>query len=88
VWPFDVREGDTHTREGASLPTYLNSACVYAAHRHGKSANTGAPRGIFRSQAEWVELLQQGGAFTVTKIGSVVPRNVCVPLVDPGTRPR
>ena len=42
--------------------------------KHGQVA--GAPRGIFRSQAEWVALLQAGGVFTVTRVGAVVPRNL------------
>ena len=52
----------------------------YIHRRHGKHgqvpANAGAPRGIFRSQAEWTHLLQSGGEWTVTRIGSVVPRNI------------
>ena len=42
--------------------------------QHGKPVNAGAPRGIFRSQYEWTHLLQEGGQFTVTRVGSVVPR--------------
>lgn len=42
--------------------------------RHGKHgqvpANAGAPRGIFRSQYEWTNLIQAGTGWTVTRVGS------------------
>ena len=51
---------------------------IHQRHRfHGMPpAGTGAPRGVFRSQAEWIDLLQEGGEFTVTRVGSVLPRNL------------
>jgi len=43
---------------------------------HGAPANKGAARGIFRSQQEWVSLLQADGDYMVTRIGAVVARNL------------
>ena len=44
--------------------------------KHGLPANPGASRGLFRSQAEWIELMQSSGHFTVTRVGAVVAASI------------
>ena len=50
---------------------------IHVRHKqHGKPPFKGAPEAIFRPQQEWVRLLQASGAFTVTRVGAVVARNL------------